>query len=303
MPSNGPMGLSLHGVRSALQRYPVGARRPWYVATANKTLKTTQTGITVTNLGAAGEVSITLPQNTLGISGLSYTFFVAAAQTFNVLSGAAGAFYINGAKGADSATLTSATIGDAMTVTSDGNGDWIVEASAGQWGVTGLDASEIGYLTSVAATTVGAGKSGTAGTVEVYPGTASKGKLTITAAAASGNTTTNINAAQMGQATTLTIPDPGGAAASFVLTVGTQTVSGALTLTGGLTITTTNVTITDKDIVLSATTGTKIGTATGQKLGFWNATPVVQQVLATGAGKTVDEVITLLQTLGLCKQA
>ena len=58
-----------------------------------------------------------------------------------------------------------------------------------------------------------------------------------------------------------------------------------------------------KNIILGTTTGMKIGTATGQKLGFWNATPVVQQVLATGTGKTVDNVITFLQTLGLCKQS
>lgn len=58
-----------------------------------------------------------------------------------------------------------------------------------------------------------------------------------------------------------------------------------------------------KNVVLGTTTGTKIGTATGQKIGFWNATPVVQQILATGGGATVDNVITLLQTLGLCKQS
>lgn len=58
-----------------------------------------------------------------------------------------------------------------------------------------------------------------------------------------------------------------------------------------------------KDIALDTTTGTKLATATGQKLGFWNATPVVQQVLATGGGATVDNVISVLQTLGLCKQA
>jgi len=57
------------------------------------------------------------------------------------------------------------------------------------------------------------------------------------------------------------------------------------------------------NIVVNATTGTKIGTATGQKLGFWNASPVVQQVLATGAGATVDNVISLLQTIGLCRQS
>jgi len=55
--------------------------------------------------------------------------------------------------------------------------------------------------------------------------------------------------------------------------------------------------------VHGSTTGTKIGTATGQKLGWWGATPVVQQVLATGAAATVDNVITVLQTLGLCKQS
>lgn len=57
------------------------------------------------------------------------------------------------------------------------------------------------------------------------------------------------------------------------------------------------------NMVLGTTTGAKIGTSTSQKLGFWNATPVVQQVLATGASHTVDDVITMLQTLGLCKQS
>jgi hypothetical protein len=38
-----------------------------------------------------------------------------------------------------------------------------------------------------------------------------------------------------------------------------------------------NVTVTDaKNIAFATTTGTKIGTATTQKLSFWNATPIVQ---------------------------
>lgn len=56
-----------------------------------------------------------------------------------------------------------------------------------------------------------------------------------------------------------------------------------------------------RNIQVGSTTGAKIATATTQKLGFWNATPVVQQVLATGS--TTDQVITLLQTLGLCRQS
>jgi len=55
------------------------------------------------------------------------------------------------------------------------------------------------------------------------------------------------------------------------------------------------------NIAAGTSTGSKIGTSTAQKIGFWNATPVAQQVLATGS--TTDQVITLLQTLGLCRQS
>lgn len=46
-----------------------------------------------------------------------------------------------------------------------------------------------------------------------------------------------------------------------------------------------------------------LGGAAGQKLGFFGVTPVVQPLLATGAAHTVDDVITTLQTLGLCRQS
>lgn len=68
------------------------------------------------------------------------------------------------------------------------------------------------------------------------------------------------------------------------------TTSGVATFTGGVTINTGNLTLTDKDVVLGTTTGTKIGTSTSQKIGFFNATPVVQQ---TG------NVCTSMQNLGL----
>jgi hypothetical protein len=55
---------------------------------------------------------------------------------------------------------------------------------------------------------------------------------------------------------------------------------------GGLTI------LDGTDIALDTTTGTKIGTATTQKLGFFNATPVVQQTATTDLG-------TALSNLGL----
>lgn len=43
-----------------------------------------------------------------------------------------------------------------------------------------------------------------------------------------------------------------------------------------------------KNVVVGTTTGTKIGTATTQKLGFWNATPVVRPAAYTTTNVTTD---------------
>jgi len=73
--------------------------------------------------------------------------------------------------------------------------------------------------------------------------------------------------------------------------------------------TTLNQTLTLADavnIVLNTSTGTKIGTATTQKLGFYNATPVVQPTAVANATGTLADVVTQfnallvkLRTLGL----
>ncbi len=68
-----------------------------------------------------------------------------------------------------------------------------------------------------------------------------------------------------------------------------NTFTGLNTFTGGLTVTTAAVTITDVNVVLSATTGTKIGTATTQKLGFFNATPIAQPSAYTQTFSTADK--------------
>lgn len=68
---------------------------------------------------------------------------------------------------------------------------------------------------------------------------------------------------------------------------GTAAVLGANTFTG-------NQTLSNVNVVLGTTTGTKIGTATSQKLGFFNATPVIQQT-----GNALDA----LEALGLVASA
>ncbi|MFL5381303.1 MAG: hypothetical protein ACJ8GN_02130 [Longimicrobiaceae bacterium] len=88
------------------------------------------------------------------------------------------------------------------------------------------------------------------------------------------------------------------------LTLGTSNVSISLDRNNSQIAISGNIFLTDaRNIALGSGSGNKIGTATSQKLGFWNTAPVAQQVLATGAGKVVDDVIALLQTIGLCRQA
>jgi hypothetical protein len=87
---------------------------------------------------------------------------------------------------------------------------------------------DISALRTAVVTNLDAGASGTAGTVDVFPTTAAKGKVALTAADSAGDTTTTIvNASQAG-ARTYTIPDA-GASASFVMSAGAQTVAGAKT--------------------------------------------------------------------------
>lgn len=77
-------------------------------------------------------------------------------------------------------------------------------------------------------TTVNAGRNGVAGSLNVYPSTTSKGRLSITCTAQTGNTVATLNAAAMGQATTLTLPDIGQSTGNVVLLKASQTTAGEL---------------------------------------------------------------------------
>jgi len=92
----------------------------------------------------------------------------------------------------------------------------------------------IGDFNNLDAVNLDAGKGGTAGTVDVFPTTNTSGKWTLTCAAQTGDTVVETRVAQMGQATVLTVPDPGAGTANFVLTAGDQTVGGTKTLSSAL---------------------------------------------------------------------
>jgi hypothetical protein len=132
-----------------------------------------------------------------------------------------------------------------------------------QYNLAGALAGSVNMTFSGSTLTLGV--AGTAGGALALKGSTS-GTATLQTAAAAG-------------AVTVTLP----AVTDTLAVLGANTFTGAQTLS-------------DVDIVLGTTTGTKIGTATTQKLGFYAATPVVQQATtgtATGftahSGTTVRD--------------
>ncbi len=108
------------------------------------------------------------------------------------------------------------------------------------------------------------GASGTAGTLNIFPATASKGHLQLIATNNTGNTVTTITNAAMGQASVISVPDPGNATAAFVLDHGTQTVGGAKTFTSDITTSTANVIVATagKGLQIKEGSNARMGTAT-----------------------------------------
>lgn len=101
--------------------------------TAARTLDRGEQGATVTNLGAAGAVLVTLPQDAQ--SGDKFHFCVMAAQELRITPGAAGAVYINGAKQTDNKYISADDEAEHVTLTADGNGDWVAGPYNGTWSV------------------------------------------------------------------------------------------------------------------------------------------------------------------------
>lgn len=97
-------------------------------------------------------------------------------------------------------------------------------------GTIGIDAA-----TAINGGNIQAGLSGTAGTVASFPATSSKGSLVLAAVANTGNTITTISNAAMGQASVVSIPDPGASTANFLISASsanTQSMSGNLLVNG-----------------------------------------------------------------------
>jgi len=143
---------------------------------------------------------------------------------------------------------------------SGGNGLFTISNSAGVFTlvsdgspvITPTKANHIATYTNTAGTlsedaatainggNIQAGLSGTAGTLASFPATASKGSLKIAAVANTGDTVTTLSNVAMGQATTISFPDPANAAArALIAATATPFTTGHLIAssgTGGLTV-------------------------------------------------------------------
>lgn len=150
-------------------------------------------------------------------------------------------------------------------------------------------------------TNLDAGASGTAGSVDVFPTTASKGKLAITCTDQTGNTTVSLVVGAMAAARTITLDDPLGTA-SLVTSIGIGGVQTAKVTTQFDAVTgTTGATLTNVvGAVLTVVPGTykyKVdlaGVATancGLKLGFKYTTTVLSSLENTGRGYTASGVV------------
>lgn len=127
------MSYNIYPVRKMLSRFQTAKRPYLFALTADKTLKTLDTGTVYTNEGAAGAVTVTLPQN--APVGTEFTFVVAAAQEFRIDPGAGGAVVINGAKQTDDKYIVADDEGESVTLYANGSGDWLAAGTSGTWTV------------------------------------------------------------------------------------------------------------------------------------------------------------------------
>lgn len=158
--------------------------------------------------------------------------------------------------------------------------------------LTNIGTIELGHVSDTTLARAAAGRVTVEG-VEVATGTPTVGNILY----ADGTTWQSLAA---GATTEVLV---GGGAAAPVWTTATGT--GAPVRATSPTISTSLIMADAADVVLDTTTGSKIGTATNQKLGFFNATPVVQQTgyaVPTDLATCISALTTLrtaLNNLGL----
>ena len=213
--NGGNIQAGLSGTAGTLASYPATAGKGALVLAGVANTGNTLTTISNAAMGQASVVSIPDPGNAVArfVVGATATPFVNG--NFPVNSGTAGLMVDSGV--AASALAQTANV--------------VVLSPAADQTITARNFTVAAGNITAGATT------GVAGNLVCYSSSASKGSLILSAVANTGNTATTISNAAMGQASVISIPDPGAATASFVLTAatGTQTIGSAVTVNNTLT--------------------------------------------------------------------
>ena len=204
-PGNISAGLS--GTAGTVASFPSAASKGSLILAGVANTGNTNTTISNSAMGQASVISIPDP-------GASTANFVVAPSAFvnnNLVqaSGTSGLLVDSGVSAASLPSVTTPTIANHIAVFTNTTGN------------LGEDAA-----TAINGGNIQAGFPGTGGTLTSFPlGRPNRGSLTVAAAENTGNTATTITNAEMGQASVISIPDPGAATANFVLNTGTTTMA------------------------------------------------------------------------------
>jgi hypothetical protein len=190
-----------------------------------------------------GVVPTANPNNTLPAAAQTPSILLIATNDTNATVTTAG--YLNALQQSTTGELSFSQTQMALVYTTDQLVNWyqVQIASNGIITLAESQSSITGNLVVSGTITAGgnitAGSSGHAGSFVAFPPTPANGTLVVAASNNVNNFVSKITNSAVGQATTYTLPDPGVAAASFILnnSAGTQTIA-----TGNLSVATGNVT-------------------------------------------------------------
>ena len=221
----GNLSAGLSGTAGTIASFPVTANKGSLIVAAVANTGNTNTTISNVAMGQASVISIPDP------AAATANFAVAPSALVNnnlvQASGTAGLLVDSGVSVASLPSVTTPTIANHIAVFTNTAGN------------LGEDAA-----TAINGGNIQAGLSGTGGTLTSFPaGRPNRGSLIFAAAENTGNTNTTISNASMGQASVISIPDPGASTANFVLN------SGATAMAAG------------SSIVLAKVNGTEAGNA------------------------------------------
>jgi hypothetical protein len=110
----------------------VSTGRQVLAKTANYSVAAAEQNALYTNSGAAGSVNFTLPT---AAAGLTYSFYIDAAQTLTITAGASTTIQLTGSTSASAGNVTSNTAGNCITLVAISTTKWVAQSHEGTWTV------------------------------------------------------------------------------------------------------------------------------------------------------------------------